>query len=56
MPRNNVGQVAHVSPTPSVTLREFEVTRRAFEAACWLWRVAGATALQAATLTQSIQQ
>ena len=34
--RNNVGQVAHVSPTPWVTSQEADITRRAPEAACWL--------------------
>ena len=33
-PRSNVGQVAHVSPTPWVTSQEADITRRAPEAAC----------------------
>jgi len=37
IPRSNVGQVAHLSPTPWVTLQEADITRRALEAACWLW-------------------
>ena len=32
-----VGQVADVSPTPRVTSPEADNTRRAPEAACWLW-------------------
>jgi len=36
MPRSNVGQVAHVSPTPWVTSQEADTTRRALEVACWL--------------------
>ena len=42
IPWSNVGQVAHVSTTPSVTSQEADITRRAPEAACWLrlgcWR------------------
>jgi len=34
--RSNVGQVAHVSPTPWVTSQEADITLRAPEAACWL--------------------
>jgi len=36
IPRSNVGQVAHVSPTPWDTSQEADITRRALEAACWL--------------------
>jgi len=36
IPRSNVGQVAHVSPTPWVTLQEADITRRAPEVTCWL--------------------
>ena len=36
IPRSNIGQVAHVSPTPWVTSQEANRTRRAPEAACWL--------------------
>jgi len=36
IPRSNVGQVAHVSPTPWVTSQEADITRRAPEVACWL--------------------
>jgi len=31
-----VGQVAHLSPTPSVTSQEADITRRDLEVACWL--------------------
>jgi len=34
MPRSNVGQVAHVPPTPWVTSQEADITRRLIEAAC----------------------
>jgi len=37
IPRSNVEQVAHVSPTPRVTSQEANITRRGPEAACWLW-------------------
>ena len=33
---SNVGQVAHVSPTPWGTLQEADITRRAPEVTCWL--------------------
>ena len=33
----NVGQVAHVLPTPWVTSQEANITRRTLEAVCWLW-------------------
>ena len=36
IPQSNVGQVAHVPPTPGVTPQEVEITRRTLEAACWL--------------------
>jgi len=36
IPRSNVGQLAHVSPTPWVTSQEADITRRAPEVACWL--------------------
>jgi len=36
MPLSNVGQVAHLSPTPWVTSQEADITRPAAEAACWL--------------------
>jgi len=36
IPRSNVGQVAHVSPTPCVTSQEADITRRSLEAACSL--------------------
>jgi len=36
IPRSNVGQVAHVSPTPWVTSQEADIIRRTPEAACWL--------------------
>ena len=36
IPQSNIGQVAHVSPTPWVTSQEADITRRAPEAACWL--------------------
>jgi len=36
MPRSNVGQIAHVSPTSWVTSQEADITLRAPEAACWL--------------------
>ena len=39
IPRSNVGQVAHESPTPSVTSQEANITCRTPEAACWLWLV-----------------
>ena len=51
IPRSNVGQVVHVSPTPRVTLQEVDITRRTPEAACWLWLGAAATTLRTATLT-----
>ena len=35
IPRSNVGQVRHVSPTPWVTSQEANITRRTPEAACW---------------------
>jgi len=35
-PRSNVGQVAHVSPTPWVTSQKANITLRTPEAACWL--------------------
>jgi len=37
IPRSNVRQVAHVSPTPHVTSQKAEITRRTLEAGCWLW-------------------
>jgi len=37
IPRSNVGHVAHVLPTPWVTLQETNITRSTPEAACWLW-------------------
>ena len=35
--RNNVGQVAHESPTLWVTSQGSDISGRALEAACWLW-------------------
>ena len=35
-PWSDVGQVAHVSPTPRVTSQKVDITRRPLEAACWL--------------------
>jgi len=46
-PRSNVGQVAHVSPTPSVALQKVDIMCRALEATCC---GAGATTLPIATL------
>jgi len=37
IPRGNVGQVAHIPPTPWVTSQEANITCRTPEAACWLW-------------------
>ena len=37
IPQSNVGQVAHLPPTPWVTLQEANITRRTLEVACWLW-------------------
>ena len=48
IPWSNVGQVAHVSPTPWVTSQEADITRRTPEAACW---GAGTIMLRIATLT-----
>ena len=50
IPRSNVGQVAHASPTPWVTSQEAVITRHALEATCWLRLDAGATTLRTATL------
>ena len=36
IPRSNIGQVAHVSPTPWVTSQEANIMHRALEAACWV--------------------
>jgi len=36
IPRRNIGQIAHVSTTPSITSQEADITRRAPEVACWL--------------------
>jgi len=36
--RSNVGQVAHVPPTPWVNSQEADITRRGPEVACWLWQ------------------
>jgi len=51
IPRNNVGQVAHVSPTPRVTSQKADIARRTAEEACagsgWS---AGATTPRIATL------
>ena len=35
--RGNVGQVAHVSPTPRVNLQKVDITHCTLEAACWFW-------------------
>ena len=37
IPRSNVGQVAHVSPTPWVTLQKVDITRPTLEVTFWLW-------------------
>jgi len=34
IPRNNVGQVAHVSPTPRITSQKADIARRTPEIAC----------------------
>jgi len=51
IPRNNVGQVAHVSPTPRITSQKADIARRTPEVACagsgW---GTGATTLRIATL------
>jgi len=39
IPRSNVGQVAHASPTPRVTSQKPDITRCTLEAACRLWLV-----------------
>ena len=36
-PRSDLGQVAHVSPTPSVTSQKLDITCRTLEAACSSW-------------------
>ena len=50
IPQSDVGQVAHVPSTPSVTSQEANITRRTPEAACWLRLGAGTTTLRTATL------
>ena len=37
LPRSNVGQIAHVSPTPWVTSQEADMTRRTLRGWLWLW-------------------
>ena len=34
--RSNVGQDAHLSPTPRVALQKLDITCRALDVACWL--------------------
>ena len=50
IPRSNVGQVAHVSPTPWVTSQEAHITRRAHWLLAGSGLGAGATTLLTATL------